>query len=114
MKKLDRFGEEQQHWFDKHIGEELLKFDAAFERQMPDARQLEAFAAGYRRELRKKLWRDLTFFWLVAVALLLGMLWMLDRNWIWFVTLQTFAGAGAIGYIGYSYVMKVGHIWKRS
>lgn len=104
--------DEEQRWFEEQMGEALKTFDAAYERQAPDLVMLEAFAAQHQREQRKKMWKELALFWLVAACLLLGMMWVLERHFIWFVALQVLVAAGGLGFVGISYFKKVSRLWK--
>lgn len=104
--------DEEQRWFEQNISGELRKFDSAYEREAPDTVDLELFVAQHQRDLRKRLWRDLMILWLVAACLLLGMLWVMDRHFMWFVSLQAISAAGAVVFIGVSHRKKVRGIWK--
>lgn len=112
MKK--KVHDEDQQWFMEHIGTELQKMDDAYERSEPELEPFESFVASHKMALRKKLWRDLALFWLVAAMLLLGMLWVLERDWIWFAALQLLVAVSAIGYIGFAFVWKGRKQWKNN
>lgn len=104
--------DEDQQWFMERIGADLQKFDHAYERKEPELAPFESFVVARKHAFRKKLWRDLALFWLVGAMLLLGMLWILERNWIWFAALQLLVAISAIGYIGVVQVKKVREQWK--
>ncbi|REK71569.1 YxlC family protein [Paenibacillus paeoniae] len=113
MKKNNVHDEDQQ-WFTEHMGAELQRFDDAYERREPELAPLDSFVASHKLALRKKLWRDLALFWLVAAMLLLGMLWILERDWIWFAALQLLVAISAIGYIGFVHRKKGREQWKNN
>lgn len=104
--------DEEQLWFDARVKTELTKFDQAFERPDPDPTQLAALVADHRKQLRRKLWRDLALFWIVAAIVLTAILGVLDRSWIWFVALQGISAAGAIAFIGISSAKRRKQSWK--
>lgn len=104
--------DDDQLWFMENMGGELNKFDAAYERQMPDLEEMEAYLAIQKQELRRKLWRDLARFWLVAIVVLTGTMWMFNRDPIWYIGFQSAVCIGAVGYIGIAHAKKVKTLWK--
>ncbi|RJE87745.1 hypothetical protein D3P07_15705 [Paenibacillus sp. 1011MAR3C5] len=112
--KKNKVHDEDQQWFMEHIGTELRKMDDAYERSEPELGPFESFVASHKQALRRKLWRDLALFWLVAAMLLLGMLWILERDWIWFAALQLLVAISAISYIGFVHVWKGRKQWKNN
>ncbi|MCR2803334.1 YxlC family protein [Paenibacillus soyae] len=106
--------DEEQLWFDEQVKTGLLKFDQAYERPEPELAQLEAFVAEHRRQHRRKLLRELALFWLVAAIVLTAILGLLDRSWIWYVTLQGISAVGAIGFIAAASVKRRKQSWKNS
>ncbi|RIX50757.1 hypothetical protein D3P08_18815 [Paenibacillus nanensis] len=106
--------DEEQLWFDRHMRSELSRFDQAFEQPELDPMQLEAFVQNHRQEMKRKLWRELAFFWIVAAIVLVVVLGALNRSLALFAALQAAAGLGAIGYIGITLGKKVKRLWKNS
>ncbi|GKU76154.1 DUF5345 family protein [Paenibacillus sp. L3-i20] len=106
--------EEDQLWFQEHIGVELEKLDAAFEPMMPQLESINELVTSHKRELRRKLWKELGLFWLIGLLLLTGMMWVIGNNLLWFVALQVLASAGAFWYIVASYRKKGERAWRKS
>nr|WP_269669537.1 YxlC family protein [Paenibacillus sp. GSMTC-2017] len=92
----------------------MEKLDAAFEPEMPSLDEIESLVTKHKQEIRRRLWKELALFWLVAIFLLFGMMWMLESNWIWFMALQAVVGVGALWYIVASYQRKGGRTWRNN
>ncbi|RJX38643.1 hypothetical protein D3P09_13900 [Paenibacillus pinisoli] len=112
--KKNKAHDEDQQWFKDHIGAELQRMDAAFERSEPELEPFESFVASHKQALRRRLWRDLALFWLVAAMLLLGMFWIMEQDWIWLAALQSLVAVSAVGYIGIAHVWKGRKQWKNN
>ena len=112
MKDNDR--DENRQWFERHIGNDLRKFDEAHNPLPPRIEQLEAMVAVHKRHARKALWKELLLFWLIAAVIMAGMMWVLERNWVWFAVIQSAAAAGAVLFLSFYLRKKVNGRWKNS
>lgn len=89
----------EQQWFNKHMGEQLQQFDSAYEPDVPGISEFEALVTSHKREMVRKQWRDLLLFWLIALPVLGMMLWVLERNLLWFVGIQSAVSIIAVFYV---------------
>ncbi len=99
MKKNSDNEAQIQQWFDEYLGEPLQKMDSTQETDTPSISEFIAFVESHKREHAKRQWRDLLLFWLAAVPVVGIMLWMLERDWLWFASIQLSVTIGAILYI---------------
>lgn len=107
---------ENREWFEQNIGGQLRRLDEALQPQEPEPHAMEAFVAEGKRELRRKLGRELVAFWIVAAIVIGGMIWTIERSWMLFIALQTIAALSAIGLLSVRLLRHAGkgsRQWKR-
>ncbi|MGO4548602.1 DUF5345 family protein [Paenibacillus sp. 2TAB23] len=109
MKKHD---EEEQNWFNNLMKEDLTRFDAAHAPEVPEQHRFEELVLAHVQDTKRKLWRELLLFWLLACLIFGVMLWIIDRNWIWFAMIQAVITAGGIGYASYAFARGRLREWK--
>ncbi|WP_424768848.1 YxlC family protein [Paenibacillus sp. sgz302251] len=110
--KKHKTNDDDQQWFDNQIGEALDRFDAIHAPLLPKLHVFEQLVQAHKRELKRKLWKDLLLFWLLAVFIFSSMMWVLDRNWVWFLTIQSAIAAGGIGFVSITFVRRMGSTWR--
>ncbi|OMF34725.1 hypothetical protein BK133_12020 [Paenibacillus sp. FSL H8-0548] len=97
MKKSNDDLDDQQ-WFEDHITEAVSRFDAVHAPHIPEALQFEALVEGHKKELRRRLWKELLLLSFAACVVLSLMLWMTaERNLVFFVIFQASIAAIGIG-----------------
>ncbi|MBD2870909.1 YxlC family protein [Paenibacillus arenilitoris] len=111
MKKHSANDPDQQ-WFDEAMGDAIARFDASHSPGVPELDAFERLVQARKREARKRLWRDLTLFWLTACFVFGSMAWVLERNWIWFAALQVAAAAGGAGFVACNFGRRTWSKWK--
>lgn len=112
MKKSNDNEIQMQLWFDEQIGDQLHKLDTANEPDIPPISEFVALVESHKREHEKKQWRDLLLFWLTAVPVLAVMLWVLERDWLWFVSIQVSVALGAILFVSTKVRQRVDQQWN--
>ncbi|MHA7965921.1 DUF5345 family protein [Paenibacillus sp. CAU 1782] len=75
-KKID----DDAMWFQENMLGKLQQFDDAHAPEPPAMSMLETLVVEHKRNLQKAKWAELLLFWLVAVCILLGMVWMAEAN----------------------------------
>jgi hypothetical protein len=111
MKKLKEDTEDQQ-WFDNQLQETLDRFDAIHVPHVPELHRFEDMVDAHKQQLKKKLWKDLLLFWLIACLIFGLMMWMIDRNWVWFAILQAVIAAGGIGFVSITFGRRKVRAWR--
>ncbi|KRE32697.1 YxlC family protein [Paenibacillus sp. Soil522] len=101
-----------QQWFDEQLGEAVTRFDAAHAPHVPELQQFEGFVQAHKHETKKKLWKELMLFWLTACFIFGSMLWIIDRNWIWFAILQAVIAAGGVGFVSLTFGRRRVRSWR--
>lgn len=91
-------------WFQENMMGKLEQFDDAHAPEPPALSKLEALVAAHKRNHQKAVWSELLLFWLVAVCILLGMVWMADANPVLFWGLYGIVGAACLLFFGYRFV----------
>src|SRR5690606_7563894 len=111
MKKSNDNEIQVQQWFDENVGEALQELDTAAELETPPISDFIAFVETHKREHANRQWRDLLLFWIAAVPVLGIMLWMLERDLLWFVIVQLFVTLGALFYTSTKVRQRVDKQW---
>jgi hypothetical protein len=91
-------------WFQENMIEKLKQFDAAHTPEPPALGKLEILVADHKRKHQKAVWTELTLFWLVAVCILLGMVWMVEASPGLFWGFYGTVGAVFLLVFGFKYV----------
>lgn len=88
MKKSNDDLDDQQ-WFEDHITEAVSRFDAVHAPHIPEALQFEALVEGHKKELRRRLWKELLLLSFAACVVLSLMLWMTaERNLVFLLSFK--------------------------
>ncbi|MGG1639507.1 YxlC family protein [Paenibacillus sp. FSL K6-3182] len=111
MKKLKEETEDQK-WFDDQLQETLNRFDAIHAPHVPELQRFEDMVDAHKQQMKRKLWKDLLIFWLLACLIFGMMMWMLDRNLVWFAVLQVVIAVGSIGFVGITFGRRKVRTWK--
>jgi len=90
---------EEQEWFTKHVADELQKLDAMNPSDIPSVVELASLVESHRIEYKRKQWRELLLFWIIAVPILAIMLGILIFDWMWFAAIQMLVSIVAISFI---------------
>ncbi|RCW44150.1 YxlC family protein [Paenibacillus prosopidis] len=102
-----------QQWFDNQIGKAVKRFDDVHEPSVPELHAFEQLVHEHKREVKRKLWKELMLFWLAACFIFGFMMWIVDRNWVWFAVFQSAIAAGGIVFAGMTFGKRVGREWNR-
>ncbi|OBR63213.1 hypothetical protein A7K91_24985 [Paenibacillus oryzae] len=97
-------GDTDAIWFQENMMQKLKQFDAAHTPEPPALGKLEIMVADHKRKRQKAMWTELTLFWLVAVIILLGMVWMAEASPGLFWGFYGTVGAVFLLIFGYKYV----------
>lgn len=111
MKKPNEVNHDQQ-WFDNQFKEAVTRFDATHAPNVPNLQQLEAFVAGHKQDVKRRLWKELLLFWLTACFIFGVMMWVIDRNLVWFAVLQALVAAGGVGFVIMTYGRRKVRTWR--
>ncbi|WP_307476405.1 YxlC family protein [Paenibacillus harenae] len=107
-------GTDDKRWFDNQIGDSLRQFDEAHKPFTPDMFEFEALVGAHKQTIRRKQWKDLLLLWLIGCFLFGGMMWLLERDMVWFVVLQAVIACTAIGCVAVMFgKKKVSRRWNR-
>jgi hypothetical protein len=112
MKKYKTDNGDQQ-WFDDQIGEAVNRFDAVHAPPVPELHAFEQLVHEHKREVKRKQWKELMLFWLAACFIFGFMMWILDRNLVWFAVLQSVIAIGGIIFAGMAFGKRMWHQWNR-
>lgn len=87
-----------QAWFEDHITKAVTRFDAIHAPRIPEPMQFETLVEGHKKEMRRKLWKELLVLWLIACVVMSLMLWMTaEHNFVFFVIFQASIAVIGIG-----------------
>lgn len=111
MKKPDEDINDQQ-WFNDNMKEKVNRFDAIHEPDVPDFQAFNRLVVLHKEDIKRKLWKELSLFWLTACFIFGSMMWILDRNWIWFIVLQAVIAVSGIGFGAMTLRKGMRHKWK--
>jgi hypothetical protein len=111
--KKHKTEKDDQQWFDNQLGESVNRFDAVHAPPLPELHAFEQLVHEHKRELKRKLRKELMLFWLSACFIVSIMMWILDRNWVWFAILQSVIAAGGIAFVGIMFGKRMGRQWNR-
>lgn len=111
MKKLEKDLIDQL-WFDDHMKEQVSRFEAIHEPHVPDLHAFEQFVHEHKQGMKRKLWKELAMFWLMACFVFGGMMWVMDRNLVWFLILQAVIAAGGIVFVSMTFGKGMIRKWK--
>lgn len=103
---------DDQQWFNDQIKNTITRFDASHRPDVPELQQFEVFVDRHKQETKKKLRKELMLLWAAACFIFALMLWMIDRNWIWFAILQAVVAACGIGYVSLTFGLRKVREWK--
>lgn len=103
---------DDQQWFNDQFKNALTRFDASHGPDVPELQQFEAFVDSHKQETKKKLLKELMLLWAAACFIFAVMVWMIDRNWVWFAILQAVVAATGIGYASLTFGLRKVRGWK--
>ncbi|WP_141502729.1 YxlC family protein [Paenibacillus luteus] len=103
---------EDQLWFEDRLKDAMTQFDAVHAPKVPSLQQFEALVDDHKQEMKKRLWKELLLFWLIACFILGLMLWVLDRNVVWFAILQICIAVGGISFVTMRFRRRKVSTWK--
>jgi hypothetical protein len=107
-------GSDDERWFDSRVGNSLKQFDDAHKPYTPDRFEFEALVGAHKQAIRRKQWKELLLLWLIGCFLFGGMMWVLERDIVWFAILQAVIACAAVGYVAVMFgKKKVSHRWNR-
>jgi len=101
-----------QKWFDEQFGSVVNQFDAAHAPLLPELHHVEQLVQLHKNDLRRKFWKELLLFWLVACFIFGLMMWMLERDLVWFAILQLIIAMGGIGFVSMTFGKRMGRKWN--
>lgn len=110
--KKHKSDEIDQQWFDEQLGAAINRFDAVHEPLLPELHNIEQLVQLHKNDLKRKLWKDLLLFWLVACFIFGSMMWMLERDWVWFAILQSIIAMGGIAFVSMTFGKRMGRKWN--
>jgi hypothetical protein len=102
---------EHEAQFREMVGGPLEAMDDLFEPEVPQAAWFAELVIVQKKEIRRKMLRDLLLFWIVGCLALGLMTLLITQNVIVFLLLQLFAMAGAGVFIGRNEVRRVKREW---
>jgi hypothetical protein len=102
---------EYEAQFREMVGGPLEAMDDLFEPEVPQAAWFAELVIVQKKEIRRKMLRDLLLFWIVGCLALGLMTLLVTQNVIVFLLLQLFAMAGAGVFIGRNEVRRVKREW---
>jgi hypothetical protein len=105
---------DDKRWFDSQISDSLKQFDVVHKPYTPDQFEFEALVGAHKQAVRRKQWKELLLLWLIGCILFGGMMWLLERDVVWFVALQAIIACSAVGYVTVMFSKKkVSRRWNR-
>lgn len=103
---------DDQLWFESEMQQALTRFDVAHKPDIPELQRFENMVLAHKQEMKRTLWKELAVFWLIACLMFGLMMWMLDRNWVWFAILQAVIAAGGIVFVSMTFNRRKVRVWK--
>lgn len=101
-------------WFKHQIGGELERFDQAHEIQPPELHEFESLVRSHRQVIKRKQWKELLLLWMIGCVVFGTMMWLLQKEVVWFIALQTVVGCSAVLYASLTFGKRVGQKWNKS
>ncbi|WP_138755184.1 YxlC family protein [Paenibacillus sinopodophylli] len=111
MKKRDEEMDDQK-WFNDQFKDKITRFDDLHAPLIPSSQQFDELVHAHKQERSRKLWKELLLFWITACFVFGLMLWIIERNWVWFAILQTIVAAGGMVFASMAFSRRRQREWK--